>query len=678
MIPGTGPIHNMQEAWKRDKVGSRRVRSPSLADLTDAGPRSDAQNGASPGTIAPLAAPAPPPDTDASFTLDAELLAERRAASARRINVGQIPAVRAGGFAILCVIAVLQDVRLGAAMDRPQLALLLLLNLGYAALSWWALRAWYGRTGALDLGLLFLHLDLVVWLPNLRHLEQTHLFFACLLLVRVADQVGYGFRRALYFNHVVVASYLVYACWIWLYRPAEALWADRLTIAATMYLLGIYLAFTGLVSERLRSRVSQAMATARELVDSLEQQKEALETQARDLEEAGRRAEQANVAKAQFLATISHEIRTPMNGVLGTTELLLETRLDPVQHHLAETAHHSATALLALIDDVLDLSRIEASKLTLQATSFDLRALVHEAVDLMATTARGKPVALSCTISWRLPARVEGDALRLRQVLVNLLHNAVKFTERGRIVLDVSVLAQTEDAVQLRFEVRDTGIGIAEDQFDSVFDAFTQVDASSTRRHGGSGLGLAIVKELAELMGGRVGVDSRVDHGSTFWLELGLKRAADPPPAGDVAAAEPAAAAPSDAVPSAHVLLVEDDAVNQLVLAAMLEQLGCRVDIVDDGEAACGAAKSTRYDIVFMDCHMPVMDGFAAARRIRAEEAEEEGRHTPIVALTALALAGDRERCLSSGMDDYMTKPVRAAQLAAAVQRWVGAEPSPG
>ena len=614
-----------------------------------------------------MTATGPTRDTDASFTLDVDLLARRRAERARRVNTVQIPAVRAAGFAILCAIAILQDLRLGAALDRPPLAVLLALNIGYAAGSWAMLRAWYGRTGRLDLGLLFLHLDILVWLPNLHHLEQAQLFFACLLLIRVADQVGYGFRRALYFNHVVVAAYLAYSCWVWIDGSTQAHWSQRLTIAATMYLLGIYLAFTGLVSERLRSRVREAMHAARELVDSLEQKQRALESQAVDLEEARRRAEQANVAKAQFLATISHEIRTPMNGVLGTTELLLETPLDAEQRHLAETANHSATALLALIDDVLDLSRIEASKLTLHETTFDLRSLIRETVELMATTARDKPITLSCAISRQLPARVQGDPFRLRQVLVNLLHNAVKFTDRGRVVLEVIVLEASEEAVELRFSVRDTGIGIAEDQFDSVFDAFTQVDASSTRRHGGSGLGLAIVRELADLMGGRVGVESQLDQGSTFWFELRLKIAAAP-----AAASAPVPREQVDVfLPPAHILLAEDDAVNQMVVTAMLEKMGCVVDVVEDGDAACSAVAHKRYDLVFMDCHMPVMDGFEATRRIRDDE-EGMDAHTPIVALTADALAGDRERCLACGMDDYMTKPVKSALLAAAVQRWTG------
>jgi CheY-like chemotaxis protein len=289
----------------------------------------------------------------------------------------------------------------------------------------------------------------------------------------------------------------------------------------------------------------------------------------------------------------------------------------------------------------------------------------------MATTTRGKPVTLGCTIAATLPERVEGDPLRLRQVLVNLLHNAVKFTDRGHIALNVAVLAATPQAVTLRFEVRDTGIGIAPEQFDSVFDAFTQVDASSTRRHRGSGLGLAIVKEIAELMGGRVGVDSRVDEGSTFWLELQMQ----------TVAASPAAAAPApsidDTVASARILLAEDDAVNQMVVAAMLQSMGCVVDVVGDGEAARAAAARERYDLIFMDCHMPRMDGFEATRRIRADVLGP-GARTPIVALTADALAGDREHCIASGMDDYMTKPVRAGQLAAAVRRWAGSAHSFG
>ncbi len=614
---------------------------------------------------------APASGLDTVFTLDDALLAHQRAASRRRLHTVQIPVMRVLGFCILCGMAVLQDRwRTG---PFPDVALLVLIatNLSYAALAFVVLRVGYGRSGRLDLSLLFLHLDVLVWLVNLNYLEQTELFFAYFLLMRVADQVGDGFRRAIYFCHVVTFAYLGYAVWAHVTEAMPHPWHERLSIAFTMYLLGLYMALTGLVTERLRNRTRYAVRTARGLVASLGQKADALEAQAAELEHARRQAEQANLAKSQFLAVTSHEIRTPMNGILGAAELLMATSLTTSQQRYVQIVHRSGAALLGLIDDVLDLSRIEAGKLALNPVAMDLRALVDDAVDLVAMTVRDKPVTLAGRVDERLPPRVMADPLRLRQMLVNLLHNAVKFTDQGRVDLQVDVLDDAQHVLSLRFSVIDTGIGIAPDKLDSIFDAFTQADGSTTRRHGGSGLGLTIVKQLCDLMGGQVRVDSRVNGGSRFWIDLVLRKVPETVPA------PPQRAALPDGALSVSVLLAEDDIVNQTVVGEMLRMIGCEVEVVGDGEAAWQAAVNGRYDIVFMDCHMPVMDGHEATRRIREDEAMTGRRRTVILALTADSVASDLQRCFDSGMDEVLTKPVSSAQLAAAIGRWTGRRTSP-
>lgn len=606
--------------------------------------------------------------SDTGFTLDETLLAQRKAANLHRLYAWQVPAIRAAGFAILCLIALLQHWRGYPPVVPAALAWLVATNLGYAAVSWLMLRR--GDAAAQELSLLLFHTDVAVWLLNLWHLEGGgHLFVAYLLLVRVADQTGFGFRRALYFGHVVTLAYVAYALGVEQIDPERATWGERLGVAAVMYLLAWYLSLAGLVTERLRQRTRRAIHAARALLASQARRTQELQARTQELEQARQQAEQANLAKSQFLAVTSHEIRTPMNGILGAAELLIATPLSAVQRRYVYTAHRSATALLALIDDVLDLSRIESGRLTLNPGSVDLRALAAEALDLVQLGARGKPVTLESSISSRLPARVRADPLRLRQLLVNLLQNGMKFTDQGTVRLTLDVLEEQDEHIVLRVSVQDTGIGIDERHLDSIFGAFTQVDGSSTRRHGGSGLGLAIVKELAELMGGEVQVRSLVGEGSHFWVDLSLQKLAGP-----TMLAAPAT--PDDDEPVCTVLVAEDDLVNQMVVEEMLELLGCQVTVVADGEAAWRAVGQQHYDLVFMDCHMPGLDGWEAARRIRRDE-QRRGGHVTIVALTADALDSDRERCLAAGMDAFMTKPVNSSQLSQAIEQWTGRRTHP-
>ncbi len=392
-------------------------------------------------------------------------------------------------------------------------------------------------------------------------------------------------------------------------------------------------------------------------------------------------AEAANHAKSLFLANMSHEVRTPMNGVLGMTELLLASSLDARQRHLAENIQRSGTNLLHVINDILDFSKVEAGKLTLERVPFDLCGLVEEAVEFMAEPARRKGLTLTCHVNDTIRQRVGGDPTRLRQILSNLLGNAVKFTERGAITVTAEPTVESPGAITVRFAVRDSGVGIPTAAQRRVFDAFSQADGTTTRRFGGTGLGLAIVKQLVELMGGTVGLDSTEGQGSTFWFTAVFD---SPPPDNGgpdlVENRRTAGATVSEkgAIPPRvlHILLVEDTAVNQEVAVGMLELMGHRVDLAENGWQALEATARTSYDLVFMDCQMPGLDGFEATRRMRQREGREPAAgRLPIIALTAHAMSSDREGCLAAGMDGYLSKPFTFQQLHDALARWAGPVP---
>ena len=523
-----------------------------------------------------------------------------------------------------------------------------------------------------------------------------------------------------------------------------------------------------------------------------------------ELEDAKTKAEAANKAKSEFLATVSHEVRTPLNGVLGTTEVLLNTELSERQRRFGQIIHGSGKTLLSIINNILDFSKIEAGKIELEMVAFDARNIVEEVQDLFNEMAEKKGLRFGSHVAPHLPRRLTGDAERLRQILTNLVGNAIKFTERGEVMIHIRPDEIGADSVRLRVEVRDTGIGVPPDSQRKIFESFAQADQSTTRRYGGTGLGLAIAKQLTTMMGGEIGVDSKVGEGSTFWFtvrlgipseemedpkrrllngiralvvdgtsssreafsaqlaSLGISSRGidgedealsllqlagrvgrrfdvafiDPGELRDaswlikeirndaaiahtriillesrVASADdgaedafadverllkpvrqsalydclsttiharsappaqtPAPTAPEAELFAARILIAEDNPVNREVAGEALRQLGCQVDLADDGQQAIAGWEAARYDMILMDCHMPNMDGIEAARIIRRREAADSRARTPILALTANARGEDYERCIASGMDDYLTKPLTLDELRAALDRWV-------
>ena len=395
------------------------------------------------------------------------------------------------------------------------------------------------------------------------------------------------------------------------------------------------------------------------------------EDQLRDAQQA---AEAGNLAKSRFLASMSHEIRTPMNGILGMAGLLLAGDLPPAHRHYVEVILSSGTNLLELINQILDLSKIEAGKVVLEKLDFELVPLLRGATEALAIEAGSKGLGFGVTVEPALPRFVRGDPARLRQVMVNLAGNAVKFTSDGSVRIAASVESREERALTVRFTVSDTGIGISPEHASQLFSPFVQGDCSTTRKYGGTGLGLSVSRQIVDLMGGRIGFDSEPGRGSHFWFTVPLEEVAageelaPRPPAG----AEPAPQSRTIGRQSARILAAEDHPVNREVLMLILERSGCKADIVENGAEAVKALQAAAYDLVLMDCEMPVMDGYQATKLIRDPHSGVLNPKVPVVAVTASAMAGDRDKCFAAGMDDYLPKPIEPESLLQMIDKWLG------
>ena len=729
----------------------------------------------------------------------------RKKQRAYRLHVIDIPRLRALGFVLLFLGVLAHNTWLTPPLDRTSMGWLAAVFLVYSLLSWAALSVLFERITLFDLGVFFLVTDLIVWTAAIYASggEKSLLFF--ILLLRIADQANTEFRRAIFFAHLATLSYLGMLLYIFLVDQRMLYWPAEATKLFFIYGASLYLSLTARTGEHRRKRAAASIRMARYLITQLEEK-------SRELEEAKIRAEGGSRAKSEFLANISHEIRTPLNGILGITQLALNADQNPEQQRLLDTIRTSAEMLLKVINDVLDFSKVEAQKLTLDPIEFQLRHMLGETLKILGTHAYEKNIELLCHVLPDVPDDLVGDATRLGQVIVNLVGNALKFTESGEVVLRVQLSTRTAQETRLHFTVSDTGIGIPSEKQESIFQPFAQADGSTTRKYGGTGLGLAITHQLVELMGGTVWVESAVGTGSSFHFTARFTMAAEPakvsldlsPVKGSpflpvliaddndtsrhilsqsfrgwgmrpvdvstgrtaiesmfeagalgrhyglvvldadlrdvsgfsvaeqikstpaiscpiimllASVVDPRASrcremgiegyltkpvthselysavasafaprrdssptntaskrAPRRSTRTLHILLAEDNPVNQELTVAFLQRWGHSVVVTEDGLRALEAYERDAFDLIIMDVQMPVMDGFETTRKIRDIE-RKTGRYVPIIAMTAHAMAGDRERCLAAGMNQYIAKPILENALFVLVEGFAGARP---
>lgn len=577
--------------------------------------------------------------------------AQQKSARRRRLYTLHVPLMRVFGMALLSAAVFVYNRHFPESGSDGQSLDFLLVAMAYAVGVWPLLSLTWPKWHGIERTLLLT--DIVLFVGAIYATGGERSWMLPMLLMRSADQSPYGLRRTFYFSVATVLAYLGMVTWLDFVEGRAIDWSVEWAKALLLFMAGCYVALTARGYDIQRKRIHHAIATSRELSQRL--------ARARD------EALSADRAKSRFLANMSHEIRTPLAAVVGISDLLIAGDLTREQAERVDMLRSSATSLLSVIDDVLDFSKIESGHLELHPTDLVLADLVSDVFRLFEPRARDVGTELVADIEEGLD--LYADAGRLRQILVNLVGNALKFTSEGTVRVKAwkkpgagSEGPASEDLLVIK--VNDTGAGIDPQALESVFQAFTQVDDTAARHHGGVGLGLAICRTLAETMGGRIEVLSG-DLGTTFRLELPFLPARGPIPPGS---------GEKEAFVKlrGNVLLVEDEPVNRLVSGQVLSALGLRVTEATNGEEALAKLDEAAFDLVLMDCQMPILDGYAAAERIRHLESErDDGQRIPIVALTAHAFEDDRNRCLASGMDGYLTKPVRLDSLGRQLSRWL-------